>query len=730
VKAKALILIFIFSMILTSPAVPAPLKIIIVTMDSAEPERGYTEFLQGVYKGNVNVSIDPNRYEEKLSDNKKLELESADLIIVSANNSSSSYNADADAEFWNGLNVPILNHNIRLARCDDHHYWDWLNGDMANTNPCTHLTIADADDEIFAGIDTSSGIVQIFRTGADVEHFNRTSAGRGTVVATSNGNMVIARWLGNEPAYYNGSLYTPGGPRVFFALPRMTYEFFDDATAAGRLMLKNAVLSLLPIRRPRGDLDCDGDVDFDDFAIFSRCWMNPGCPKISACGKADLTGDSKVIMDDLDVFVENWLSGADITAPQPNIMTWETSPSTTSTVSIYMAATVASDSQNGVEYYFQRVSGNGPNSGWQYGNTFEPNNLTPGTKYTYRVKARDTSGNLNETEWSSSATARTFEMYRGVADASAAAVIDGNLFIVADDEGNRLCIYDSNKPGSFPIAETNIGQSLNIDPCQPETDIEGATWFNDKIFWITSHGRNRDGKYWYSRYQFFATTVTKVGQDINVAVVGNYTNLIDDLIAYDLVYNLGLIDAIGVANGHIDPNAIPELAPKEKGLNIEGLSATADGKSILIGFRNPRPKVDEVKKALIIKLNNPEEVVLEGAAADFDPPILLDLDGFGIRSIEYSSTLGKYLVVAGSHKSEDEEPLQILYAYDMTTGVLAELADFPILTPEAVFQFPDSSDIQVLSDDGTLLIETPQGPVPNKLLPRELRTFRTQVVTP
>jgi hypothetical protein len=66
----------------------------------------------------------------------------------------------------------------------------------------------------------------------------------------------------------------------------------------------------------------------------------------------------------------------------------------------------------------------------------------------------------------------------------------------------------------------------------------------------------------------------------------------------------------------------------------------------------------------------------------------------------------------------------------MTTGALAELADFPILAPEAVFQFPDSNDIQVLSDDGTLLIQTPQGPVPNKLLPRELRTFRTQVVTP
>lgn len=727
-KLKALISVFIFSTILTGLAAGAPFKIIIVTMYSAESERGYTEFLQDIYRGNVNVFIDPNRFKEKLIDAEKLELASADLIIVSRNNNSGSYNDDA--KFWNALNVPILNHNIRLARNDGHDYWDWLDGETANTNPCTYFTVVNANDQIFAGIDTSNKKVQVFTTGAALDHSDQSSAGRGTVVATSNGRVVIARWLGNEPTYYNGSFYAPGGPRVFFALPTMTYKFFDDATDEGKLMLKNAILSLLPIQRPQGDLDCDGDVDLDDFAIFTSYWMSPKCLGISPCGGADLTGNLNVGMDDLEVFVENWLSGADITMPEPNIMTWQTEPSATSTDSINMAATPASDSQNGIQYYFQCVSGNGPDSNWQYSNIFEPNNLTPGTKYTYRVKARDTSGSLNETGWSSSETARTFEIYRGVADASAAVAIDTHLFIVTDDEGNRLCIYDSNNPGSAPIAEVNVGQYLNIDPCQPETDIEGATWFNGKIFWIASHGRNKDGKYRVSRYQFFATTVTKVGQEINVTVVGNYTNLIDDLIAYDSVYNLGLVDAIGVAGGHINPDEIPELAPKEKGLNIEGLSTTADGSSILIGFRNPRPEIGGVAKALIIKLNNPEQVVLNGAAADFDPPILLDFGSFGVRSIEYSPTLNQYLVVAGSHKSDDAEPLQILYMYDMPTGVLTELDYFIELTPEAVFQFPDSNDIHLLSDDGILLIQTPQGPVQNKLLPRELRTFRTQLITP
>jgi len=728
VKIKSLMSILVLLTILAGGARSEPLNIIIVTRDSAESERGYTEFLQDIYRGNVDVHIDPDRYDEDLSANKKLELESADLIIISRDNVGTDYNADAD--FWNDVNVPILSHNINFARSDGHRFWDWLDDDKTDTNPCTHLAVADANDEIFAGVDTSSGTVEIFITGKELEHSDQTSAGYGTVVATSDSNVVIARWLGSEPNYYDGSDYAPGAPRVFFALPKMTYEFFNDATDQAKLMLKNAILSLLPINRPQGDLDYDRDVDFDDFAIFSMYWMGSGCTEMAPCGIANITGDANIAMDDLKVFTENWLEGADIIPPEPNIMTWETEPLTISTESIYMAVTVAIDLLNGVEYYFQCTSENGPDSGWQYGNIFEPNNLTPGTKYTYKAKARDTSGNLNETEWSNSVTVRTFEIYREIADASAAVAFDENLFIVADDEGNELCIYDSNNPGSAPIADPNIGQFLNIDPCYPETDIEGATWFNGRIFWIASHGRNKDGKYWYSRYQFFATTVIRVVDDINVTVEGNYSNLIDDLITYDLEYNLGLIDAIGVVNGHIDPNEILDLAPKEQGLNIEGLCTSADGNSMFIGFRNPRPEVNDVKYALLIELYNPEEVVLSGVPAEFGPPLLLDLGGLGIRSIEYSPTLGQYLIIAGSHKSTDDEPLQILYKYNMTTGVLTELDDFPIIAPEAMFQFPDSNDIQLLSDDGTLLIETPEGPVLNKLLPREQRTFRTQLITP
>jgi len=71
-----------------------------------------------------------------------------------------------------------------------------------------------------------------------------------------------------------------------------------------------------------------------------------------------------------------------------------------------MVATTASD-PSGVEYYFTCTAGGGHNSGWQSSPSYEDTGLQPGTQYTYTVKARDLSVNLNETTASSPASATT-----------------------------------------------------------------------------------------------------------------------------------------------------------------------------------------------------------------------------------------------------------------------------------------------------------------------------------
>ena len=74
-----------------------------------------------------------------------------------------------------------------------------------------------------------------------------------------------------------------------------------------------------------------------------------------------------------------------------------------------MTASTASD-PSGVEYYFECLTSGGHDSGWQDGTTYEDTGLAPGTAYTYRVKARDKSLNLNETGYSPEASATTDEV--------------------------------------------------------------------------------------------------------------------------------------------------------------------------------------------------------------------------------------------------------------------------------------------------------------------------------
>ncbi len=100
--------------------------------------------------------------------------------------------------------------------------------------------------------------------------------------------------------------------------------------------------------------------------------------------------------------------GVDPTPPTPNPMTWSVKPHATSSTSIAMTATAASDS-SGVEYYFRETSGNpgGSNSNWQDSPQYTDYGLQANTTYTYQVKARDKSPNQNQTAYSVSESATT-----------------------------------------------------------------------------------------------------------------------------------------------------------------------------------------------------------------------------------------------------------------------------------------------------------------------------------
>jgi len=303
-------------------------------------------------------------------------------------------------------------------------------------------------------------------------------------------------------------------------------------------------------------------------------------------------------------------------------------------------------------------------------------------------------------------TAETI-VYRGASDASAAVAVTEDMFIAADDENNTLRVYKTTKEG-LPLFSFDMTEFLGIEPEYPEADIEGATMIGQRIYWITSHGRNKDGKMRPNRYRFFATTIKIDNGNVTISPVGKpCKTLIHSLVKTETMRHLGLDKATQFDETELTKKERQRLAPKEEGLNIEGLCASADGKTIYIGFRNPRP-IDIAtghRKTLVVPLNNPKQVIENGEAPIFGEPILWNLTGLSIRSMEYSYFHKAYFIIAGD---ADESPKCALYRWSgerEKRPVLVRQLNQKDFTHEALITFKNSNKFLVLSDDGTLEVK-------------------------
>ncbi len=298
-------------------------------------------------------------------------------------------------------------------------------------------------------------------------------------------------------------------------------------------------------------------------------------------------------------------------------------------------------------------------------------------------------------------------VYRGASDASAAMAVGKDMFIVADDENNILRLYKISK-GGLPLCSYDMTEFLGIEPEHPEADIEGATMIGRCIYWITSHGRNKDGKIRPNRYRFFATTVKVENGNVTITPVGKPCKiLIHNLVKAENIRHLRLDRAARFDANELTKKERKKLAPKEQGLNIEGLCASADSRTIYIGFRNPRPvgRIRRRAKAIIVPLRNPEAVLEKGKAPVFGEPILLDLAGLGIRSMEYSHFHKAYFIIAGSFDESSKFALYRWSGKKERPPILVRRLSQSNFNPEALVTFNNSDKFFVLSDDGSLDIK-------------------------
>ncbi|MFO1514005.1 MAG: DUF3616 domain-containing protein [Verrucomicrobiota bacterium] len=297
-------------------------------------------------------------------------------------------------------------------------------------------------------------------------------------------------------------------------------------------------------------------------------------------------------------------------------------------------------------------------------------------------------------------------MFTGTCDASTATALSGDLFVVANDEDNILRFYRTSQPGK-PVQTFDLQPILYLKG-KSEMDLEGAARLGDKVFFISSHGQNAEGKYAANRHRFFAVQFTEGSGGITVRLSGKpYTNLAADLAADPRYARFHLAEAAG-------------LPPKATGgFNLEALTDTPEG-TLLLGFRSPVPE----GRALVAPLLNPNEVIA-GESPKFGDPVLLDLGGLGLRGV--SSTAKGYYLLAGPVAGPAASHL-FFWAGGTAKPHLNKEVKFHKINPEGIclLGVGGESDFLVVSDDGSRNI----GGKECKTLPESERQFRAYRFTP
>ena len=296
-------------------------------------------------------------------------------------------------------------------------------------------------------------------------------------------------------------------------------------------------------------------------------------------------------------------------------------------------------------------------------------------------------------------------VFRGTSDASAAIALDKRTLVVADDENNILRAYGMK--GGPPVFRFDLTGFLGVSGKFPEVDIEAGARIGNRAYWISSHGRNRDGKWRPNRCRFFATDIITGPRGITIRKSGRpYAKLAERMAADRGIRKVCPSLAECFHHGKLKGARKRRLAPKERGLNIEGLCAGADGKCLYIGLRNPLAASRDASgdRAIVVPLLNPAEVVDKAQEPRFGRPMLWNLGGLGIRDMVRSGHHRATFVLAGPQgdagrfalyqwsERVDEQPVLLRRLDSRMSG----------WRPEALVAFPRSPRLLLLSDDGVV----------------------------
>ncbi|HEX2749080.1 MAG TPA: DUF3616 domain-containing protein [Verrucomicrobiales bacterium] len=284
-------------------------------------------------------------------------------------------------------------------------------------------------------------------------------------------------------------------------------------------------------------------------------------------------------------------------------------------------------------------------------------------------------------------------------EASAVSVVGSppRWLAVADNETPFIGLFALEPPATDPRAPAG---RIATSPSYPVDDLEACTVFPfdangegkpEKVYHVyaASGSRSKKGKVVSARDLLFALHIDEA------AITGPTKNGIFPPVNA-VKFNRTMrsqVQALGSA--HADEPWGPILrdsisAPGQDaavinlqlaggtrdGFNVEGLTVSSDGRSLLLGLRSPLVE----GKAVLVPITNPAAALgLSGAVQPLAlaEPSLLDLGGLGFRSIEWDAQHRVYLISAGS---PDDGGVFRFYTW---TGNAAD-APVAVTTPSAV----------------------------------------------
>ena len=232
-------------------------------------------------------------------------------------------------------------------------------------------------------------------------------------------------------------------------------------------------------------------------------------------------------------------------------------------------------------------------------------------------------------------------MFNGVFEPSALQQLpDGKLLIAEDEPNHAFSIISIDKTGRF-VEDEALNTRVITGFKRRLSDLEALARDDEGfIYALTSHSRTRKGNRSPDREHLMRFKI----QDGNVLGLTSYDNLTQVLETDHKLHDL------------IRERTKAEVSFEE--INIEGMAFDPVKKRLVLGFRDPEFN----NMALVAFISNPKDVFERNAKPEFDEVAVIDIDGGGIRSLNYDPVLKTY-VIANEVKDENGQKFSQLWTW-------------------------------------------------------------------